>query len=168
MGGSDDLWGEDGDSPAANDELSREWDARRTQFYNVSALVAPHACVRGCYSMSHAAQRPLLAACTACAWIKMRMHHSGCDAAAWIQQSGYREGLDEGKGKYLQQGFNAGVLISTCAWLAPKLGGRILVITGSNRHRWRCNFTEQRTCCRMHPGQRPAVSPTEAGAPYTS
>ncbi|KIZ00704.1 hypothetical protein MNEG_7255 [Monoraphidium neglectum] len=38
----------------------------------------------------------------------MRMHHSGCDAAAWIQQSGYREGLDEGKGKYLQQGFNAG------------------------------------------------------------
>ncbi len=81
---ADDPWGgaaEDG--PAEQDELSREWAARREHFYNVRE--AP--CVpRGV---------PLT--------LPQQLLHSA-DAA----QSGYREGLDEGKGETIQQGFDAG------------------------------------------------------------
>jgi hypothetical protein len=43
MTGSDDPWAEDGDTPAVagpKDELSREWEARHSQFFNVRRLGA--------------------------------------------------------------------------------------------------------------------------------
>ena len=127
MPGSDDLWADDGPSPSAKDELSREWDARREKFFNVRrTLSRQRLLVHACASMagaSSAAARPP----------PMRSPHlslssaaapappHACDptpACALPWQSGYREGLEEGKGAYLQQGFNAGAKHSACACTA--------------------------------------------------
>lgn len=76
----DDLWADsDEEAPHTQQELSREWEARRQRYYNVWARLHP----LGVYVWT-----PVTRTC--------------------LLQSGYREGLDAGKADTIQQGFDAG------------------------------------------------------------
>ena len=79
-----DVWGDASDSGDERGELSREWESRRQQFYNVSAIGA-------CAPCMHRVPSPILS--------RRRR----------LAQAGYLEGLEEGKEVTLQQGFNTGV-----------------------------------------------------------
>lgn len=93
----DDVWGDNDDTEEAEkEELSREWRARREQFWNV----CPPSPFFGTTFISNQWQLLPLSSHV--------FRKISPDYAFVCAQSGYREGIEEGKGETVQQGFNRG------------------------------------------------------------
>ena len=123
----DDVWGEDsGDDegpPRHQEELSRERDTRRQQFYNVGREGERRlVCMRVCWRAR---------ACRADFLFFSR---------APFMQAGYRDGLEEGKQLSIQEGFNAGASSPWGARGSASGGG------GERRRRTRTHTHTHKPC----------------------